>query len=220
MIREKMNARIMEIGMRAFSNFGYLTSRKVEYDFARSRIPVAKVKILDVGSSGSLFAYDLAKSGYQVTSLDVRGYHEKHKNLTTCREDAKKTSIPDATFDIIICISTIEHIGLAAYGDPEYENGDRIVLNEFRRIIKPDGRLILTTPFSGKYEVVPWKRSTERLYDYDRLRRLFIGWEILEEAFYIPQKVKHWVKASRSDAEVKHDAYPISNLSCFVLRPR
>ena len=113
---------------------------------------------------------------------------------------------------------TLEHIGLGAYGDPEHENGDKLVVKEFGRILKEGGTLLLTVPFSGQYKVLPWMDSREKVYDYDSLKSLFEGWEIQLKEYYVPNKVKHWVKANRKEAEKQYGNYPQSNLVCLSLK--
>jgi 2-polyprenyl-3-methyl-5-hydroxy-6-metoxy-1,4-benzoquinol methylase len=220
LLKGKLLARAKDTGMKFFSFFGYRTSRTVEYDFIMKNIPSKARKILDVGSTGSLLPLKLAKQGYNVYSIDSREYHEHHPNLISLKEDILRSSFPDDSFDLVVCVSTIEHIGLGAYGDPQYENGDKLAMKEFGRILKEGGTLLLTTPFSGKYKVLPLMGSYERIYDYGQLKSLFEGWETLLEEYYIPKKAKHWVEASRKQAEKRYEAYSRSNLSCLILKKK
>jgi len=220
LLKGKLLARARDAGMKFFSFFGCRTSRTVEYDFVMKNIPSKARKILDVGSTGSLLPLKLAKRGYNVYSIDSREYHEHHPNLTFVKGDTLKSFFPDDFFDLVVCVSTIEHIGLGAYGDPQYENGDKLAMKEFSRILKEGGTLLLTTPFSGKYKVLPWMNSYERIYDYGRLKSLFKGWKTLLEEYYIPKKAKRWVKASRKEAEKMHEAYSRSNLVCLMLKKK
>jgi len=220
LLKGKTLARARDVGMKLFSFFGYRTSRTVEYDFIIKNIPSKARKILDVGSTGSLLPLELAKQGHTVYSIDSRKYHECHPNLTFVRGDILRSFFPEDFFDLVVCVSTIEHIGLGAYGDPQYENGDKLVVKEFGRILKKGGALLLTAPFSGKYKVLSWMESYERVYDYDRLKSLFEGWEIQLEEYYIAKKAKHWVKASRKEAEKMHEAYSRSNLICLMVKKK
>ena len=147
----------------------------------------------------------------------MREYHEKYPNLTVVNTDIKNTPFSDDFFGVITCVSTIEHIGLGAYGDPKYDGGGESAMEELKRILKKDGRLILTTPFAGEYKVLPWGDAYERIYNYVKIRALFKGWKILREEYCIPKKAKHWIKATREEAEKIYDACKRSNLSCFVL---
>lgn len=217
MMKEKMSARVTSFGIKIFSILGYHTSRSREYDFVMNNIPSKGNRILDVGSTGSLLPLKLAKTGYDVYVIDVRKYHEKHPNLTVVNTDIRNTPFSDDFFGVITCVSTIEHIGLGGYGDPKYDGGGESAMEEFKRILKKHGRLILTTPFAGEYKVLPWGDAYERIYNYEKIRALFKGWKILKEEYYIPKKAKHWIKATREEAEKICDAYQKSNLSCFVL---
>ena len=217
MLKEKISSRMIDNAMKVFSSLGFQTSRNIEYTFALNHIS-SETKLLDVGSTGSLFPLKLAKKGHMVYSIDTRKYHEKHPNLTFINTDIKKTSFQDNFFDLITCISTIEHIGLSAYGDPKYDEGDKLAINEFKRILKRNGKLIITTPFAGEYTIMPLEKSHERIYNYDKLMTLFKGWEILKEEFYIPKSKKNWIQTTRDNANKSYNSHPRSNLSCFVLR--
>ncbi|NIA11303.1 MAG: methyltransferase domain-containing protein [Nitrospiraceae bacterium] len=119
MNKEKISARVIDFGIKIFAIFGYHTSRSREYEFAMNNIPSKGNRISDVGSTGSLFPLKLAKKGYEVYAIDVREYHEKHPNLTVVSTDIENTPFSDDFFDVITCVSTIEHIGLGGYEDPK-----------------------------------------------------------------------------------------------------
>jgi len=50
-------------------------------------------------------------------------------------EDASDLSFSDSTFDVVICRELIEHV-------PD----EQVVYSEIRRVLKPDGYLLITTP--------------------------------------------------------------------------
>jgi len=208
----------MDLGITGYSLLGFHTSRFREYQFAFRNIPSKRCKILDVGSSGSLFALKLARLGHHVYSIDAREYDESHKNLITCQGDVRDYTFEEGFFDIITCISTIEHIGLSAYGDPSYDDGDKIVMQKFHHVLKKSGKLIITMPFAGKSKLLQWERTIERIYDWQQLDYLFDSWGVLHEEYYIPQRSgKNWIIADRKNAEMEFFEYPRSNLACFVL---
>lgn len=72
--------------------------------------------------------------------------------------DLRDLPYRDDYFDEIVCISTLEHVGMdnslftgttqSIYFN---ENDFVIALKELKRILKPEGRLLVTVPF-GKYE--------------------------------------------------------------------
>lgn len=93
--------------------------------------------------------------------------------LKPAQSDLRKTPYPDDFFDLIFCVSTVEHIGLdnEAYQSAPTTSfskyGDMEAVREMYRITKPRGRLLLTVPF-GKFQYFGWFLQ----YDLDRLCRL------------------------------------------------
>ncbi len=54
----------------------------------------------------------------------------------------------DETFDAVTCLSTIEHIGLGAYGESQSEEGEDVAaMRRIRELAKPGGVLVLTVPY-------------------------------------------------------------------------
>lgn len=218
MIADGLRARKIEWGTRLISLLGNHSSRFVEYEFAGSNLPELPSTIADVGACGSLFAYRCAKKGYDTFAVDFKKYHEKHRNLTLIKADICKLPFSDNIFDAISCISTIEHVGLTAYGDPEHDDGDFLAIQELTRVIKNGGYLILTTPFGNKYHLDTWMRGQERIYDFNRLNMLFNNYQIVKESYYIPLQKKKWVVSTRDEACKVHQSYPRSNLCCLLLK--
>jgi len=68
---------------------------------------------------------ELACLGFKVYGLDVSNYKLTRPNFTFVKEDIRSTSFPNNFFDIVIAISTIEHIGLGYYGDKLDRHGDK-----------------------------------------------------------------------------------------------
>lgn len=94
-------------------------------------------EVLDVGGVGPLAAY-LASSGHWTA----------HQTKSDLRHPL---ALPDAAFDLVLCTETIEHIKdveSSALTDLEAFNysGVKQMLLELRRVMKPEGRLLVTTP--------------------------------------------------------------------------
>lgn len=96
--------------------------------------PGKRVRALDIGCRDGYFSELLKRKGYQVDSVDVEPKYKHAKVL----DANKRMPWPSKTFDLIWCSEVIEHLY-----NPRY------TLSEFRRILKPGGRLIITTPNSG-----------------------------------------------------------------------
>ena len=121
-------------------------------EFRRHRNP----RVLDASSpkllslflasktSGPVYATDL-DDGKIVTRwkriADVVGLN----NYQVEYQDARRLSYPDEYFDFVYSISVVEHIP---------EDGDRLALAEFRRVMKRNGTLVLEVPYRPQREEI------------------------------------------------------------------
>jgi hypothetical protein len=163
-----------------------VNERIVEIPFATmalGRLPIG-ASILDVGSAESTFPLSAASLGYRVTAVDPRGLPYTHPHLATVAGTFEDLPAPDAAerFAAVFLISTIEHVGLPAYGVTPHgevhpgEGADRELLDRVRRELLADGGMVvITTPY-GYQRVTDF----ERTYDDGSLARLLEGWEVLE----------------------------------------
>ena len=182
------------------------------------------VSVLDVGGCESLLPLQLAKRGYSVTVYDFRQYPEQYPNLSTIQGDFLANKIPDNSFDFVVMISTIEHIGFGSYGAPVYADGDFLAMYQAKRILKPSGRIVLTFPFASKEHIVS---GFERWYDIIRVQRLFEGMYLLTEEYYVPHtkvfgRVVKWLPASLEQISSTDDVvqrYGYQCNACYVVSP-
>ena len=201
---------------------GGFSQRAVEYPWVIENVKKLCPKgarILDVGCAESLLAYELISLGYEVWGIDINDYPFKPKRMIFVKRDIRDTGLPSNFFDAVVCVSTLEHIGLPVYGQENLDlEGDYKAMREIWRILKPGGYLFLTTPFAGKnMRRVPG----ERQYNLERLKRLTQGFEIVVAKYFIPiQKGKRtlWVEIPEDIAGkiLTNPARP--GLCCLVLR--
>lgn len=141
---------------------------------ALSRVPPG-ASILDVGATESIVSPSLASLGYSVTAIDPRPYPLRHPNLEVVVGEIQSWSAA-RTFDAIVCLSTIEHIGLGAYGDRRASGRPDVeAMARLRQLSRPGTVLVFTTRFG--------RASTswlERTYDSQAIEELLAGWEIEE----------------------------------------
>jgi SAM-dependent methyltransferase len=80
--------------------------------------------------------------------------------LEGVRADVRELPFGDASFDVVLCVSTLEHVGAdnAVYGVEAQrdESGAAAALRELRRILRSDGKLLVTVP-AGEEERHGWQ---------------------------------------------------------------
>ncbi len=164
-----------------------ISGRVVEYGFVQGKLmTIPKGRALDVGCV-ALYNYtspSLAFAGWDVYGIDIRGdWGFTHPNFHFVQRDIKESGFESEYFDILFCISTLEHIGIAGqYGvSQEDTNGDIRAASEMTRITKQGGRLLLTVPYHNTYFV----RRGARVYDLKRLKEMFEGFDIVDKQIYI-----------------------------------
>jgi SAM-dependent methyltransferase len=151
-------------------------------------------RILDVGAVESPVALSLAMLGYDVTAVDVRPYPFEHPGLESVTAPVEDWKHKDEYFDGIVCLSTIEHIGLGAYGE-EAKDGraDLAAMKRMHALAKPGGLLVLTTRF-GPAAVDDFQRT----YDRPGLDELLEGWNVEELTIVRRDGETSWSRADGS----------------------
>jgi SAM-dependent methyltransferase len=126
--------------------------RTVEYAAALSLLrPSAGERVLDVSSPKLLALYLADRVGCSVVATDIEGDFVSEwagaraalglaaPQLEFGVEDGRALTFPTGSFDAVYSVSVVEHIP----GD-----GDGDAMKEFARVLRPQGRLVLTVPFS------------------------------------------------------------------------
>jgi hypothetical protein len=103
--------------------------------------------LLDIGQTSTVILRALSVSR-NITVVDIAKPTQKVPGVNYIIEDVRKATLK--TYNNIWLISTLEHVGLIAYGqknpadDPADEQFQ--ILRKLTAHLKPDGRLILTVP--------------------------------------------------------------------------
>ena len=104
---------------------------------------VAGKDVLDIASGEGYGSFLLATVARNVTGVDIsqeavqhaRATYSDRSNLTFKQGSATKINLPDHTFDVVISFETIEHLA---------EQSE--MLSEIRRVLKPTGVLLISSP--------------------------------------------------------------------------
>lgn len=149
--------------------------------FATSNIKLIRPeKILDVGSIRYWILGVLAQ--FSITTVDIR-----HRNALTDNEivvtcDARNLDLPDESFDMVVSLYTLAHIGLGRYGDQFDLDGDLKAFEEMRRVLKKGGHLLFTVPLTPEDPFIYF--NMRRYYDIKTIRGLCKGLNMKLEKFY------------------------------------
>jgi SAM-dependent methyltransferase len=161
-------------------------------------------RVLDVGATESTVALSLASLGYDVTAIDIRPYPLAHPRLRTIVGPIEEWG-GDDVFDAVVCLSTIEHIGLPAYGAERKDGAEVAAMRRMHELTAPGGLLVLTTRFGR-----PGEDDFQRTYDRAALERLLEGWTIDELRIVRREDATTWTVA---DDETGGDAEAVALVS-------
>ncbi len=152
-----------------------IDERIVEYPWLLSRMSSNGGLVLDGGSVLNypflLDAPQLSAKRLVILTLAPESTMAKRQNVSYMFGDLRETLFRDGAFDLIVSVSTLEHIGMdnaKLYTQDDQHNESQLddylrVIREFHRILKPGGRFLMTVPF-GKAQNLGW------LYQFDSHR--------------------------------------------------
>ena len=177
------------------SILGRLNFRRIgEYSaLIRWLDPRPDERILDIGAGDGYYDWQIAKSGAQITGIDV---HEKR--LAAARRyyqgartefffmDASKLDFPDASFDKAISLCVMEHLG-----------DDDLVMRNISRALKPGGLFVFSADSLSNPEITPEERDRHRrryavntFYTHRNVREKLArnGFDVLETGYLLSRR--------------------------------
>lgn len=131
-------------------------SREWEYPFVDFHLPSTPgLKLLDAGSGATFFSFWLAQrpNVAHVTALDYddrwtalyeRFNRSEELPVEFVAADMGQMPFPDAMFDVVTCVSVLEHL-------PQRSTA----IHEIERVLKPGGRFVMTFDLrrAGDHEI-------------------------------------------------------------------
>jgi ubiquinone/menaquinone biosynthesis C-methylase UbiE len=108
-------------------------------EMLETRVPPGS-KVLDVGCGAGQLVGKLIERGYDAWGIDISeamvGCARKHFHPDRFRTaDIEHLPFPDSTFDAVVCLGVMEYL-----------NQDEAALHEIWRVLRPQGRAVITTP--------------------------------------------------------------------------
>ena len=156
----------------AFARRGFklvVSEQIVEYPMVLRNLRPDDRSVLDFGGYESVLPLQLSALGYQVTVLDQRRYPFQHPNLTVvCRDLFDPAFSMERQYDLVLSISTVEHLGLGGYNDIRQANADRRGVERLWGLVRPGGRLMVSVP-AGR----PAVQRSYRVYNQQRIDEVF-----------------------------------------------
>jgi SAM-dependent methyltransferase len=130
-----------------------------QWDFVLKYLPYCEKgnkSVLDVGSYGSLFIYEIWHRNYGTLGIDLKGYQEKIPNplLYVKVWDILDIKGYSNLYDYIEMISVLQFLG----------KEDRKAIKNIHRLLKPKGIFLLTVP-QDKYDYLELKRLTHDYFE-------------------------------------------------------
>jgi hypothetical protein len=187
------------------------SERVVEYPFVFRALPAPPARILDFGAFEDLLALHLASLGYDVVARDLRGYPFTHPRLSVDMRDVLEGVEPES-FDAVVSVSTIEHVGLAESGGTTLADGDRRCVELLRGALRSSGVFLATVPFGS-----PSVQRGARVYDRRGIAAVFPGFEL---RVFARAEAGHWEEADPAEAErltLGGGYLPVRAVACLTL---
>lgn len=169
--------------------------RVLEYPWLVKNFDLKSGRVLDVGTTNPKLLSALLPKNIKLWGINSSAISSLSVKMV--QGDIRKTKFPDNFFDAVICISTLEHIGVAGrYGSDHDSQGDTRAMKEISRILKKGGMLFLTVPYGVK-DVLP----VNKLYNRQRMKKLLTGYEAIDEEYrkYTPS-CKLWLPVTQKEA--------------------
>lgn len=194
---------------REIAYLSLVSERAVEVPFVIGQYRGER-RVLEIGFANAEGRYVEALAGLEIpllVGLDlVAGDPKREQVFTRVVGDARHAVFRDGAFELVLLISTVEHIGRdnSGYGigadSRASEHPDRQAIATIARSLCPGGRLLVTVPF-GRFEDHGWLIN----YDAAHLDALVAasGLDLVSARYY--EQRGGWVPCDRH--EVRHRGY-------------
>jgi len=183
------------------------SERVIEIPWVVRRLPGGAERILDVGTTFAPLVYQRLLSRVPATELHTVDLVPTRLPFGIAhRADVRSLPFPSGHFDAVVCISTLEHIGLdntryiAGGAQPPDDEGDAATLSELARVLREDGIAFVTVP-AGRAATF----ATQRQYSLERWRAVVerAGLEVDEQDVFVHVDASGWRRAERDEVAAR-----------------
>lgn len=147
------------------------------WDRGDIQIPLG-ARVLEVGCAEMdwLTPMKAARPDLHLTGVDQRSHPERPGADRLIQGNILEADLfAPASFEAVIAVSVLAHVGIGRYGDPIAADGDMTAMANIRRWLKPDGLLYLDVPYRPEGDSTPFRKYNEA----DLQTRIIGTWRVV-----------------------------------------
>ena len=203
---ENLKNKFIEIAKKIFNKIVSIPEpnlkgeRDIEYSFLAYNMKEEKGNALDFGCGASYTSLMACRKGYNVTAIDLTDvkWYYRHPKLKFVRGDILKAELKNESYDLILNISSIEHVGLKGRFDTAeaISDGDLLAMKRMWELLKPGKIMILTLPIGKERVFYPF----HRVYGQKRFYKIIEGYKIVKKEFWVKNDINQWLLTDEKTA--------------------
>ena len=136
------------------------------------------LEFVDIGSNLSFITF--ASTLSKIKCVDIRHHEINLNNVEFKIGDINKLPFQEESVNNLSSLSVIEHIGLGRYGDLIDSLGMEKSVQEFERVLKKGGNLIVSFPV-GLENIIEF--NAHRICNLEFIKKLFNNFTLVDESF-------------------------------------
>ncbi|MBN2139903.1 MAG: DUF268 domain-containing protein [Desulfovibrionaceae bacterium] len=147
--------------------------------------PIGGKDVAVFGSTSPWYEAVCLRHGGRPVTVEYQRIISRTQRVRTLTVDELKAAPEE--FDHALSISSFEHDGLGAYGDPIDPDADLAAMRQVRGLLRPGGLLFLNVPVAWRDRLI---FNGCRVYGRRRLPLLFAGFELVASYGYDPKRMQ------------------------------